>query len=149
MKRENDFLECYSKVFAPNGEIKECGRDVLHQFDFKVFETRWIRCRLWQFRYRFSQHRCCKAVGCQEISGNYLPWRICQQVEWWIRQCSSRKHLISCCLFWFFDFLRIITQRWRKVKPRDSSDLQSTYQTDWKCYLGSRLSVITTRAMLL
>lgn len=28
MKRENDFLECYSKVFAPNGEIKECGRDV-------------------------------------------------------------------------------------------------------------------------
>lgn len=27
MKRENDFLECYSKVFAPNGEIKECGRD--------------------------------------------------------------------------------------------------------------------------
>lgn len=27
MKREIDFLECYSKVFAPNGEIKECGRD--------------------------------------------------------------------------------------------------------------------------
>ncbi len=38
MKRENDFLECYSKVFAPNGEIKECGRDVCINLILKCLE---------------------------------------------------------------------------------------------------------------
>lgn len=39
MKREIDFLECYSKVFAPNGEIKECGRDACITLIFKCLES--------------------------------------------------------------------------------------------------------------
>lgn len=38
MKRENDFLESYSMVFAPNGEIKECGRDACINLILKCLE---------------------------------------------------------------------------------------------------------------
>lgn len=38
MKRENDFLESYSMVFAPNGEITKCGRDVCIDLISKCLE---------------------------------------------------------------------------------------------------------------
>lgn len=38
MKRENDFLESYSKVFAPDGEITKCGRDVCVELISKCLE---------------------------------------------------------------------------------------------------------------
>ena len=38
MKRKNDFLECYSKVFAPDGEITKCGRDVCADLISKCLE---------------------------------------------------------------------------------------------------------------
>lgn len=38
MKRKNDFLECYSKVFALNGEITKCGRDVCIDLICKCLE---------------------------------------------------------------------------------------------------------------